>query len=203
MEKLKRIIIVVILAIIIITILGIFLKKDNNMIKNGNKKTIKEIEEYFLNIDSYKANLSVKIKSNKNENEYQIVQEVKKQEYSKQIVEKPDEIKGMEIIFKDGILSVKNTNLNISKVFNNYPYIYENGIFFTDFIRWYQTAERKYIEEKENKIIVTINQDNNIYRNKYILTIDKKSLKPEKLEIQDKNKESKVYILYNEIEFNI
>ena len=56
----------------------IFLNKNHhNSEKIGNNMSIKEIEKTILNINSYKAEINVTIKSNKNENKYKLYQEVK------------------------------------------------------------------------------------------------------------------------------
>ena len=52
----------------------------------------------------------------KNENTYEIEQQnIGKEEY-KQIVKEPIEIEGMEIIFKENKLEIKNTKLNLNKI---------------------------------------------------------------------------------------
>ena len=44
--------------------------------KNGNNMNSQEIVDYILNINSYKAQITVEVKSNKNTNKYVIKQQV-------------------------------------------------------------------------------------------------------------------------------
>ena len=192
-----------IIFIIILFFLLIFTITNYKNKKNGNNKNITEIENYILNINEYNANLEVTVTNNRNDNKYSIIQEVTN-DYQKQKIEGPEEIKGMEIIYKNNKLEIKNSQLNLSKIYENYPFIEENNLFLTDFIKEYKESENKKIEELDDKIILmTLNSDKNIYSNVKKLYINKQNLKPEKIEILDNNNNIKVYILYNEIEINI
>ena len=176
----------------------ISLQKDYKKVESGNNKSIKEIEEYILNITSYKAEMNVKITSNKNENTYKINQQVTSQKEI-QKTQEPKEIKGLEIIYENGELEVKNTNLNISKIYKDYPQLLENKLFLTSFISKYKSSKNKEIYEINNgTIVMEIKEETN-----QKLYINKTTLKPEKIEIINKNNGNKVYILYNEIEINI
>lgn len=203
----KKTIFLIIIMIAILSIASCFLffhKNDNKKNILGNNKTIKEIEQYLLSIDSYKAEIEVTINSNKNENKYKLNQEVNSN-YAKQTVLEPEDIAGMEIIYQDNTLTIKNTELNIAKVYENYPYVKANILFLTDFLQRYRECDSRRIEENNDKVELRFenSKDSNSYNQKQILTIDKNSIKPISLEVQDMNNNTKVYILYNEIEFNI
>ncbi len=201
MKSTKNLIIIVI-VILLVTILTNFLpKNDNKKIINGNNKSIQEIEEYLLNINSYKATIEVKVKSNKNENTYIIKQQVKDNICTQEIIE-PKSMKGTIITYKEGILEIKNTNLNISKIYENYPYISNNTLFLNDFINEYKNSEKRKIEEIQGTIVMMVETQER-YKKKQNLYIDKKTLKPKTFEIIDMNENEKVYITYNEIELNI
>ena len=194
----------VILGLIIISVIvtKIFTNKPYKKIQNGNNKSIQEIEEYILNIKSYKAKLNIQVKSNKNENNYIITQEVK-ENYEMQEVQEPSEIAGLQMAYSDGNLEIKNTKLNLNKIYTEYPKISENSLFLTEFISIYEKTESKEIKESDGKIIMTVKNQKNTYNTMQRLYINKSNLKPEKLEITDANNNAKVYILYNEIEINI
>ncbi len=195
-------IIILILILISIIVTKIFTNKPYKNIQNGNNKSIKEIEEYILNIKTYRAKLSVQVKSNKNENNYIIMQEVK-ENYEKQEALEPKEIEGMQMTYQEGNLEIKNTKLNLSKIYTDYPKISENSLFLTEFITRYSESTNKEIKEADGKIIMQIKNEKNIYNTAQKLYINRANLKPEKLEIIDVNNNTKVYILYNEIEINI
>ena len=195
----------VILLIILLIIFFINLsKKDYKNINIGNNissKTLDEVEEYILNISSYKAKFEVTINSNKNTNKYLLTQSHNKDEDIQEVIS-PENIKGMKLVYKDNTLNIQNTMLDLKKVYNNYPYIESNNLWLNSFIDEYKSSKNRKIFDKEENIVmlIEINADSKIkYKELYL---DKKTLKPTKLLIQDNNKKEIIYILYNEIELN-
>ncbi len=206
MKKKFKITFIVFVIILIITIILINLlnnsKNNYKSEKIGNNKSIKEIEEYILNIKTYRASLDVTIKNNRNENFYKLKQEVTA-EYEKQIVQEPEEVNGLQMIFMNGTVEIKNTKLNLSKIYENYPNLSENYLFITDFLKSYKILEQKSIKKDNGKILMEIKTNKNKYNVTQRLYVNEKNLIPEKLEIFDNNNNTKVYILYSEIEINI
>ena len=202
MKKFIKITLIIISFLLIILAIIIFL--INNNYKNqkiGNNKSIEEIKNYILNIKTYRANLEMTVINNRNENKYKLIQEVK-ESYEKQVMQEPEEIKDLEMTYKDGKLEIKNTKLNLNKIYENYLEVSNNNLFLTEFLKCYKEKEGL-IENEENTVILNINESKNKYNNIQRLYVNKDSLKPEKLEIYDDNNKLKVYILYNEIEINI
>ena len=74
-------------------------------------------------------------------------------------------------------------------------------LFLTDFISEYKEKNGK-IEKNENETKLII-KTNDRYSSKKTLIINNKTLKPKEMLIQDNTQNLRVYILYNEIEFNI
>lgn len=202
MKDKKIIILSLIVGIIIIGIIMVILKNNHKNIGNNiSNKTLEECEQYIFNINSYKATAEITVQSNKNTNKYLVKQEVDSNEFYQEIIE-PENIKGVKIIYSNNKLTVENTELNLSKIFENYPYIEENVMFLTDFINLYQNnKEKTEIKEEDNIIIFTINT-NNQYKKTEQLYLNKENGKPIKLIVQDNNKKDTIYILYNEIIIN-
>ncbi len=204
----KSIKIMWIVFFIILSMAIIFINLLNNSKNNyknekiGNNKSIEEIEKYILNIKTYKANIDVTIKNNRNENTYKFTQEVT-ENYEKQKAVEPEEISGLEMSFMNGTVEIKNTKLNLSKIYENYPNLSENYLFLTDFIKNYQSVEQKDVKNDNGQIIMELKTNINKYNVTQRLYVNEKNLKPEKLEVFDDNNNIKVYILYNEIEINI
>ncbi len=196
------IIIILILILISVIVTKIFTNKPYKNKQSGNNKSIQEIEQYILNIKSYKAKINVQVKSNKNENNYIITQEVN-ENYEKQEVQEPNELAGLQMTYSDGNLEIKNTKLNLNKIYTGYPKISENSLFLTEFISIYDKVSNKQIKELDGKIIMDVKNEKSNYNMAQRLYINKSNLKPDKLEIIDANNNTKVYILYNEIEINI
>lgn len=188
------------ILVISVIILANVLKNDNKKIKVGNNNSIKEIEQ-ILNIESYKAKITVRVRSNKNENQYVIEQEVKKNLYERAKIESPNEIKGVELVFENNVLTIKNSKIGASKIYENYKNVGNNMLFVTDFISEYKEKNGK-IEKNENETKLII-KTNDRYSSKKTLIINNKTLKPKEMLIQDNTQNLRVYILYNEIEFNI
>lgn len=74
-------------------------------------------------------------------------------------------------------------------------------LFLTDFISEYKEKNGK-IEKNENETKLIIKTSDR-YSSKKTLIINNKTLKPKEMLIQDNTQNLRVYILYNEIEFNI
>lgn len=198
-----------IFAIIVIVVIVAIIFAKNNYKKSsfgntniGNSK--EEISQNILNINSYNAKIEVTINSNKNENKYVLSQEYKQPNIAKQVVLEPSNIEGLTITNEDNSVSINNTKLNLTKIYENYNYITENHLFLNTFIKNYKESEESKTEEKDEQIIMKTNiKKNNKYLINKILYIDKKSGKPTKMKIEDINQKLKVYIVYNEIELKI
>lgn len=175
--------------------------KNINIGNNNSNKTLEEVEDYILNIHSFKATLEITIKSNKNTNKYIVSQTHSENEDIQEVIE-PENIKGVRLIYKDNSLKIENTNLNLKKIYNNYPYIESNNLWLNSFISEYKNASEKNIEKQEENIVMQteIKGDSKIKHKQ--LFLDTKTLKPTKLSIQDNNKNEIIYILYNKIELN-
>ena len=157
----------------------------------------------ILNMNSYKAKIEVTVVSNKNTNKYKMTQEYKKGEYCMQEVEEPENIRGVRIEYSNNTLSLKNTNMDLTNIYENYKYMAENNLFLNEFIDDFNNSSNSKHEENENEIILSTDckTQENKYQVKKKLTIDKKTNKPKKLEVQDINQNITVYILYNEISY--
>lgn len=200
----QKIIIITIIAIAIVILISIFLKINYKKINTGNNilnKTLDEVQEYICNINSYEATMEVTINSNKNTNKYKIKQTHDENEDIQEILE-PENVKGIKFIYKNNTLQIINTNLNLTKIYNNYPYIESNNLWLNDFLEEYKQAdnENKEATENDEEVVLKLevqNEDSNIkYKELYL---DKKTGNPTKLLIQDNNKNTVIYILYSEI----
>ena len=151
---------------------------------------------------SYDSNITVRIISNKNENTYVINQTNIENKLFKQEILEPENIKGTMIIYDNGRLNIRNTNLNLNKIYEDYKYITNNQLLLNSFIEDYKNGDITNIEENENNIILTVQTDINKYIVSKNLIIDKNTGKPRELQIKDGSQNTLVYILYNRIEVN-
>lgn len=199
---------IIIFIIVLILILGVILIKNNyKTSKNGNNisnKSADEIENLILNIGSYEANANITIKSNKNQNTYVVKQKYNKEGnlYSQEVLE-PSGIAGTLIQYDGKDLTIKNTNLNVKKIYENYSYIESNILSLASFIEDYKQSESKEIKEENGIVTLQVKlSNNNKYTMEKTLYINKNENKIEKMEIKDPTQNVRIYILYNEIEFN-
>ena len=194
----------ILLIIILMIIIGVFIYK--NMIKNskfGNNMSSQEIVDYILNINSYKANVTVQVNSNKNKNKYILNQEYNTENGNIQEVIEPANIQGVRIIKKDGNLKIENTSLNLATIFENYQGLENNGLDLNSFIDNYKNCDTANFEENDTEIIMkTKNNNENKYVENKILYINKETRLPTKLIIEDNNKNITINIQYNEVELN-
>lgn len=218
-EKVKRLdkrsknrkIILIIFVILIIAIIIVFFIKNNyknqNIGHNMSNKNLEEIEKYILDISSYQAKIEITVESNKNTNKYLLEQTYQKDKIEKQTILEPSNIEGLEIVYQAGKLTINNSKLNLSSVYENYPNLVENCLWLNAFIEDYkQGKDRNNTSIKEEDDIVTMETKTRNENNRYIynkqLFIDKKTGNPTKLLVQDINKKNLIYILYNEITVN-
>ena len=198
----KFLFIILAIATLLVIISIIFSKKSYETINIGNNnlnKTLEEVEDYILNIKEYTATIEVTVNSNKNSNKYLIKQSHKEKNDEQEVLE-PDTIKGVKLEYKDSSLKIENSNLNLKKIYNNYPYIESNILWLNSFIEEYRSSEQRSITEKNEEIVMQIKRKNDKKIVTEELILDKKTLKPTKLSIMDNSKNVIVYILYNEIE---
>ena len=198
----KFLFIILAIAILLVAISIIFSKKSYETINIGNNnlnKTLEEVEDYILNIKEYTATIEVTVNSNKNSNKY-LIKQTHKEKNDEQEVLEPDTIKGVKLIYKDSSLIIENSNLNLEKIYNNYPYIESNILWLNSFIEEYRNSEQRNITEKNEEIVMQIERKNDKKIATEELILDKKTLKATKLSIMDNSKNVIVYILYNEIE---
>ena len=200
---------ILIIIFLILTILLIFLKIfDYKILKFGNNKniskSIQDIESYILNISSYEAKIYVEIASNKNNNRYILSQKYCEPNIFSQEVIEPSNIESLKTIYDGSRLKIENTKLNLSTIYENYEYICDNILFLNSFIEDYKNSDESEIQELNDMVILKtkVGKEKNRYTAYKILYIDKATLNPVKLEVQDINKKNIVYILYKEIKIN-
>lgn len=97
-------------------------------------------------------------------------------------------------------MGIYNAKLNVKNIYENYKYIANNHLSLISFINDYKnTNEAKYSENGNKAIMTVVKKDENRYISTEILTIDKETMQPISLEIQDNTQKLLAYILYSEI----
>ncbi len=205
----KKLILILVIAILLAVsiILYFFLKNTNKNLNLGNNlsnKTLEEIEEYILNISSYEAEIEVQVESNKNQTKYILKQSYVSPNIEKQVVKEPSNIQGLETIYDGAKLTIHNSKLNLTTVYENYQYLTDNFLWLNSFIEDYKnvksSGKNTKLYEQNNQILMEVALDS---KNPYVaskkLVIDKETGTIQKLIVQDKNQKKLVYILYKEI----
>ena len=194
--KNRKWIFIVVIALIVIALLifSIFKIMNYKNVKTGNNitdKTLKEIEDYILNISSYEAEIEVKVESNKNTNKYILKQKFASPNIASQEVIEPKNIEGLTVKYDGTNLEITNSKLNLNTIYENYTYIADNVLWLSDFIENYR---------KNGVIIMETKRDKNKYSAVEKLYINRNASKITKLIIEDENKKNRIYITYNKIE---
>lgn len=204
MNKKKIIILIGIILLISIAIYFIFFYKNTaKNLKIGNNTTSQEIIDNILNINSYEVQIEVEVTSNKNTNKYKMKQEYIKPDVITQEVIEPENIRGTKLIKNENQLKIENSNLNLTKIIENYPFMEDNCLDLNSFIEEYKKNKNTNLEENENEIILQVECQNANNNTKFReLVIDKKTGNPIKMEIKDTGKKTTVYIVYNEVKLN-
>ena len=189
---------VLICVVFLFAVFQIFHYKNIKTGNNITNKTLQEIESYILNISSYEAEIELNVESNKNSNQYIIRQKFEKPNICYQEVIEPKNIEGLTIKYNGSNLEVSNTKLNLSKIYENYQYITENCLWLSDFIENYK-ANNGTISEKDGIIIMENSSKKNTYITTEKLYIDRNANRIIKMEIEDANHKTRIYINYKEI----
>ena len=199
--KNKKLFYLIGVILLIIILLVLIFKNTTKKLINGNNMNSQEIVDYILNINSYKAQITVQVNSNKNTNKYIIKQEYNTENGCVQEVIEPSNIAGVRITSKDENLIIENTNLNLSKMLGNYKGLDNNTLDLCSFIQEYKSNSNSTFEQKDNEIIMTTT-NNNKYNKIKVLYIDKEHVVPTKMQIKDNNQNTTIIIEYNNIELN-
>ena len=169
--------------------------------KFGNNSSSQEIINNILNISSYETKIEVDVNSNKNANKYIIKQKYVAPDISEQEVLEPKNIEGIKIVKNKNELKVENTKMNLIKIYNDYEYMTDNCLDLNAFIEDYKIMGKEIYEDRDNEIILTIENKSEKYHKNRTLYISKETGKPTKMEIKDNSKKTLIYILYKEVEF--
>lgn len=204
MNKKKIFLIILILIILGISIfLMFFNNKEAKNMKIGNNSSSQDVVNYILNINSYEAEINVEINSNKNNNKYKIKQKYENSGIITQEIIEPNNIKGVRITKENDNLRIENTDLNLNIILEKYAYLSDNILDLDSFIENYKNNnESKFSEKNDELILETVDNSNNKNPKHKKLYIDRKTANPTKMEIKDTNKNSTVYIIYNEVKVN-
>ena len=195
--------IIFILLIIFSVIIFIFISKHmTKKTKNGNNMSSQEVVENVLNINSYKAKVTVEVQSNKNKNKYILKQEYNTENGYIQEVLEPANIAGIKITRKDNNLLIENSKLDLKTIFENYEGLENNCLDLYNFINKYKSEQNSIFEENEQEIKLKIKSNNNKYQENEILYINREKIIPTKLLVQDNNNNITKIREYNEIELN-
>lgn len=196
----KILILAIILVIIIMIVIFIFFKNNTaKSFKIGNNTSSQEIVDYILNIKSYETIVDVETRSNKNENKYVIKQSYNGEDENSQEILEPSNIEGVKMVRSGKTLKLENTNLKLTSIFENYDYLSQNCLDLSSFIDEYKNDANSKWEEKNGEIIMKTNLSKNMKKELYI---SKENGKPLKMNIEDTNKKTAIYILYREVNVN-
>ncbi len=200
MKNKKILILAIILVIIIMIVIFIFFKNNTaKSFKIGNNTSSQEIVDHILNIKSYETVVDVETKSNKNENKYVIKQSYNGEDENLQEILEPSNIEGVKIVRSGKTLKLENTNLKLTSIFENYDYLSQNCLDLSSFIDEYKNDVNSKWEEKNGEIIMKTNLSKDMKKELYI---SKENGKPLKMNIEDTNKKTAIYILYREVNVN-
>jgi len=185
----------------------IFMEKSSyKTYKSGdtiNEKTISEVEENIVSIKSYKAQITIKAISNKNQVEYTATQQFVEPNLYKMELNSPENLIGICITYDGSSLTLTNSKLNLNKIYEQYSEVTDNHMFLNKFVEDYVSNENSECQTADGQIVfITPILEGTKYFSTKKLYVDANTGLPTKLEINDINQNTLVYILYNEIELN-
>lgn len=199
-EKMKKkillIFFILILLILIFYCYKFFIPGNNINIENVN-----ELDFFISKINEFKAESRVTIHSNKNYNEYILLQSYING-VSRQEIRNSENGCGIIIENVDNCLSIKNTELPVEKVFSNYSGVMRNSFGLDSFVEDYLYDENKEIISKDEYYIINVKSKNS--QNKYSLSktlfFNKEKNIIEKIVVKDINNNETIVIEYIKLE---
>lgn len=189
---------VFIFAIICIIVFFIFYYISGEFGNNKFRKQNEFVEDIFEKLEKYEANIDVIIKSNKNENIYNMIQIVDK-DYSKLILNSPESINGLVLEINKDVLRISNRNIEMEKIFEKYKASNDNLLFLNTFIKEFNNNKSTIYEENGEILIELLLNNDNTYIKSKVLYLDKETKLPKRLIIKDNAQNINTSIIYNDI----
>ncbi len=197
--KKKKILLCIIVLVILVLILAIVEYKNAIWGNNINRTDNTDI----LDISSYEAQITVEVYSNKNTNKYIIKQTYLNPNSFIQEVIEPSNIKGLTITREGVNTIIENKRLGLKTLCENFQEDSSNLSLISFINEYKEGTESETIENEQEKVMKTkIMNSKNRYQMYQNLYISKTTNLPTKMEILDINKNTTIYILYNEIRIN-
>lgn len=165
---------------------------------NKNRSQEEIVESLLKEICNYEADITVEVFSNKNENIYEIYQQVN-DEKSKSIVRSPKEIEDLTIENEEGKLKISNSKLKMEKVYQGYEEIFNNNLFLNTFSKDCRENEFNFYEKNKELILEVKLNNSNTYAKYKELHFNLQSNIPTELLIKDNTKKTSIRIVYNDI----
>lgn len=195
----KRFLIVCVLLILIILFYccyKFFIPGNTRSIENVN-----DFDEYFQTINNYSAEAKVIVSSNKNSNIYNL----KQSRIDDKSIQEISDVDGTSKIVIENVdekIVIKNTELSLEKVFENYKETVKNSVGLDSFIEDYLNDDKKEILEKDGYYIISVKSMNsqNKYAKSKTLYFDIQNNCIEKIVVKDINNNEMVVIEYIKLE---
>lgn len=165
---------------------------------NKNRSQEEIVESLLKEICNYEANITVEVFSNKNENIYEIYQQVK-DDKSKCVVRSPEEIENLIIENEEGKLKISNSKLKMEKVYQGYEEIFNNNLFLNTFSKDCRENDFNFYEKDKELILEVKLNNSNTYAKYKELHFNLQSNIPTELLIKDNTKKTSIRIVYNDI----
>ncbi len=165
---------------------------------NKNRSQEEIVESLLEEICNYEANITVEVFSNKNENIYEMYQQVK-DDKSECVVRSPQEIENLTIEDEEGKLKISNSKLKMEKVYQGYEEIFNNNLFLNTFSKDCRENDFNFYEKDKELIIEVKLNNSNTYAKYKELHFNLQSNIPTELLIKDNTKKTSIRIIYNDI----
>lgn len=191
----KKILIVSVIFVLVILVFccyKFFIPGNNKIVKDVN-----ELDEYILSIKNYKLEAKITVNSNKNTNTYFLTESVQDEKQTQEILN--DNGEGIVLEYDEGHLTIKNTELKLSRIFDDYENLLNNPIDFNSFIGDYKNDDKKEIKENNNFYIISIKSKDlgNKYTTNKTLYFNRDENKFERVEVKDINNNLRIIIEYS------
>ena len=169
----------------------------------SDSKIVENIDEVFTKNIGYETTLEMKIINDDKESIYKMKEKYLRDDVTSLEILEPKESNGITIEYKDDKIFLNHANIRQSITLRAVK-DFDQGILLVNFyenLDSIKSIDQEEVEGKDYYIIEYIPKERNKYNHERTIHLKKKSLEPYKMEVRDKDGNTRVIIDYDDFNY--